>query len=141
MAVPGSPYGVAVFSQDGTPLDTLAYPREQGCRDPLEVEEHLMWFRQQYRRTGDWRPDPRELGVISISVQDSLERVWVHHGSFMKPQFDVYGFDGTLELTCSVNGLPGNELIVFSITDKGFLAWSPFPKDWSRVYILELADP
>jgi len=52
----------------------------------------------------------------------------------------VYRLDGTLEFTCTVNGLPCDEIMVFSINDDGILAWSPYPKDCARVYILSLSE-
>ncbi len=129
---------VQVLDQEGTPLDTLQNVRRPGCRDSLEVEEELLWRRYRDNMGGTWRPDPGELGVIGIQVQDSSGRVWVHHGSYFHPEFDVYGPDGALEFSCSVSGLPGNELMVFRITDRGILAWNPYPGSWPRIYLLEL---
>ena len=138
VALSGVNNRVLVLAQDGAPLDTLQNPREPGFRDSLEVEEELLWRRYRDNMGGAWRPDPRELGVIGIQVQDSLGRVWVHHSSYFHPEFDVYRSDGTLEFTSAVSGLPGDELMIFRITDRGILAWNPFASSWPRVYILEL---
>jgi len=140
LACSGVHNAVAVFAPDGTLIDTLMNPREPGLRESLEIEEELLWRRAQYRVIGDWRPDPQELDVISINIQGSQGRVWVQHTSYFHPEFDVYRLDGTLEFTCTVNGLPCDEIMVFSINDDGILAWSPYPKDCARVYILSLSE-
>ncbi len=131
-------YDVLVFSMDGVLLDTLYTPHDKELRDADEIEQEQIWRKLRDGGMGDWEPSAYEPGITDLQVQDSEGYLWVCHGSYFNPSFDVYSMDGELAFTCTCEGLPGDEMMAFGITNCGFLAWTMCPYSYPRVYVMEL---
>jgi hypothetical protein len=135
-----SEHHIYSFTSDGICIDTLYTYHERNPRSEEEVIQEIEFRKIRDRHIGDWRPSQLETGIVQLQVQDSLGYLWAAHGSYFDPEFDVYSFDGELAFTCECQGLPGNEMFRFSITDNGYLAYSMHPCDYPKVFILELND-
>lgn len=135
-----SEFHIYSFASDGTCIDTLYTYHERNPRSEEEVIQETEFRKIRDRHIGDWMASQLETGIFQLQVQDSLGCLWASHGSYFDPQFDVYSFDGELVFSCECEGLPGNEMLRFSITDYGYLAYSMHPLDYPKVYILEMND-
>ncbi|MCD4708212.1 MAG: hypothetical protein K8S62_10785 [Candidatus Sabulitectum sp.] len=131
-------YKVLVFSMDGVLLDTLYAPHEQELRDADEIEMEQIWRKLRDGDMGNWEPSAHEPGITDLQVQNSTGCLWACHGSWFNPSFDVYTMNGELAFTCTCEGLPGDEMIAFGITDYGILAYTMCPGSFPRVYVMEL---
>ena len=135
-----SRFHIYSFASDGVCVDTLYTYHERNHRSEEEIIQETEFRKMRDRHLGDWMPSQLETGIVQLQVQDSLGYLWASHGSYFDPEFDVYSFDGELVFSCECEGLPGNEMFRFSITDYGYLAYSMHPYDYPKVYILELSE-
>ncbi len=135
-----SGFQIYSFAADGICVDTLYTHHELNPRSQEEIIQETEFRKMRDRHLGDWMPSQLETGIVQLQVQDSLGYLWAIHGSYFDPEFDVYVFDGELAFSCECEGLPGNEMFRFSITDFGYLAYSMHPYDYPKVYILELSE-
>lgn len=126
------------YAYDGYHIDTLYTEHEPITRDSTEIALEQMWRKRRDGMLGDWQPSSQPLGVIQLFIQDSKRMIWVSHGSYYETEFDVYNFLGDLVYTCSVEGLPSDNLYYYEISDDGYLAYTISPKEYPRVFIMEL---
>ena len=133
-------FDIIVYSSDGIPLDTMSTEHERSVRSTDEIELEVTWRKMRDGNLGDWKPSEYEPGITQLQVQDSLGYLWVCHGSYFEPEFDIYTFDGELAFSCKCEGLPKSEILRFGITDYGYLAYTMYPSDYPRIYIMELID-
>jgi len=131
-------YEILVFSLDGTLLDTICTPHDRVLREASEIEQEQVWRKFRDGGMDNWEPSVYEPGITDIQVQDSEGYVWVCHGSRFKPSFDVYTLDGELAFTCICQGLPGDEMIAFGISNHGILAYTICPYTFPKVFVMEL---
>ncbi len=132
-----SPSEVLVYSVDGFLEDTLHCDIQEELRSLEEIEQELIWRKLRDGDLGSWSPSEREPEITSLHVQDSLGLLWVSHGSYFNPSFQVFEINGDLAFTVKCEGLPGNELLKFGISDYGFIAYTICPSDYPRLYILD----
>ncbi len=128
------------FDVDGIRCDTIDLAHQREERSELEKEIELAFRIDRDINVGSWEPSDLEPGITQLQVQDSLERLWVCHGAYLDPEFDILSFDGELLFTASCHGLPEYELVRFSITDYGYLAYTITPLEYPKVYILDLIE-
>ncbi|MCK5036061.1 MAG: hypothetical protein KAS73_09240 [Candidatus Sabulitectum sp.] len=138
VATDSQDFNVLVFSVDGVLLDTLRTAHHREIRSASEIEQELIFRKLRDGSIGNWEPDAREPGITDLQIQDSPGYLWACHGSYFNPSFDVYTMDGELAFTCLCEGLPGDEMIAFGITDYGILAYTICPSTFPRVYLMEL---
>lgn len=131
-------FNVLVFSVEGGLLDSLYTPHDRALRSTEEIEQEQIWRKLRDGNMGNWEPQTLEPGITDLQVQNLKGYLWVCHGSYFDPSFDVYTMNGELAFTCICEGLPGDEMIAFGITDYGFLAYTMCPYSFPRVYIMEL---
>lgn len=132
------PSSVFVYSLDGTLQDTLYAGFEKEMRTPEEIDHELAWRKLRDGDLGDWVPSEYEPEITGLQIQDSLGLLWICHGSYFNPSFKVFETDGDLAFAVNCEGLPGDELMVFGISDNGFIAYTICPSDYPRMYIMEL---
>ena len=128
---------VLVYSVDGFLEDTLHCDIQEELRSLEEIEQELIWRKVRDGDLGSWSPSECEPEITSLHVQDSLGLLWVSHGSYFNPSFQVFEINGDLAFTVKCEGLPGNELLKFGISDYGFIAYTICPSDYPRLYILD----
>lgn len=133
-------FDIIIYAPNGIPIDTLRTEHERNRRSVDEMELEVTWRQLRDGNLGDWQPSEYEPGITQLQVQDSLGYLWVCHGSYFQPEFDIYTFDGKLAFSCNCEGLPDSEILRFGITDYGYLAYTMYPSDYPRIYIMELID-
>lgn len=130
-------YKILIYSSEGMLIDSIYQTHERAMRSQEEILAEWEWRKLRDIHLGDWIPSEYELEVTQLQVQDSLKYLWVSHGSYFNPSFDVFNLLGDLEFTCTVEGLPENEIIRFGINDNGILAYTDYCATYPRLYILE----
>lgn len=72
---------------------------------------------------------------------DSRGRIWVVNGLFSMPMFDVYDYAGNHLFITKIHGIPDeeqNEMLRWTVSEQGLLAFSLDPVDYPRVYVYDL---
>jgi hypothetical protein len=128
---------VLVYSVDGFLEDTLHCDIQEELRSLEEIEQELIWRKLRDGDLGSWSPSECEPEITNLYVQDSLGLLWVSHGSYFNPSFQVFEINGNLAFTVKCEGLPENELLKFGISDYGFIAYTICPSDYPCLYILD----
>jgi hypothetical protein len=111
-------------------------------RTPEEIRAEKDYMEGWLRSIGasgvviDFEPNPYRWMVSSLGV-DGEGRIWVRRGTELLPFFDVYGPDGELLFTASVEGISDEgQFWVTHIDEHGFLAYSENPVDYQRIYVI-----
>lgn len=131
-------YGILSFTADGVCRDTMTFEHTRELRSGAEIELELIWRKLRDGNLGDWQPSELEPGITQLQVQDSSGLLWVCHGSLFSPKFEVFTASGEHAFRCGVSGLPETDFYRFCISDHGYIAYTMYPADYPRVYILEL---
>ena len=72
---------------------------------------------------------------------DSCDRIWVLNGLFSMPMFDVYDYAGEHLFIAKAHGIPveeQNEMLRWTVTEHGLIAFSVDPIEYPRVYVYDL---
>lgn len=133
-------FRVLAFAPDGHCLDTIAFSQDREIRSVDEIELELTWRKLRDGNLGDWYPSELEPGITQLQVQDTLGLLWVCHGSLCSPEFTVFDVSGEFSFGCSCIGLPEANFYRFCISDHGYIAYTMYPADYPRIYLLELVD-
>jgi len=131
---------ILTFTTDGTCCDTIAFQLAREVRSIDEIELELTWRKLRDGNLGDWYPSELEPGITQLQVQDSTGLLWVSHGSQFSPEFEVFDVNGNHEFHCSCSGLPETDFYRFCISDEGYIAYTMYPEEFPKVYILELVE-
>lgn len=131
---------ILVFTSDGVRCDTIAFQLAREARSIDEIELELTWRKLRDGNLGEWYPSELEPGITQLQVQDSVGYLWVSHGSHFSPEFEVFDLSGNHEFHCSCSGLPERDFYRFCISDEGYIAYTMYPEEFPKVYILELVE-
>lgn len=131
---------ILAFTSDGLSCDTIAFELTREPRAIDEIELEATWRKLRDGNLGDWYPSQLEPGVTQLQVQDSMGLLWVSHGSLVSPEFEVFDVQGNHLFSCSCSGLPERDFYRFCISDEGYIAYTMYPEEYPRVYILELVE-
>lgn len=131
---------ILTFTSDGICCDTIAFQLTREPRSAEEIELEITWRKVRDGNLREWYPSELEPCITQLQVQDSIGRLWVSHGSQLSPEFEVFDIHGNHVFSCSCSGLPENDLYRFSISDEGYIAYTMYPEDYPRVFILELVE-
>lgn len=133
-------FRVFSFAPNGLCLDTITFHRDRGIRSADEIQLELTWRKIRDGNLGEWHPSELEPGVTQLQVQDSLGLLWVCHGSLVSPEFTVFHVSGEFSFAVGCVGLPETNFYRFCISDHGYIAYTMYPADYPRLYLLELVD-
>ncbi|MCK5132533.1 MAG: 6-bladed beta-propeller [Candidatus Sabulitectum sp.] len=143
-------YSVTCYSAEGDTLFQIAEPYNRTEKTQEEIEyEHMCYrfdtpgFDSEDKRAiaSRWEPDPYRLAIENIST-DYADRIWVQTGrsESNSPNFRVYDSNGnwlaSVETDLPIESLNYN----FVFGRDRVLAFDTNPSDYSKIYILELAD-
>lgn len=131
---------ILIFTADGVCCDTITLEHIRELRSIDEMELELIWRKLRDGSIGDWYPSELEPGITQLQVQDSPGLLWVCHGSLFSPEFEVFSVFGEFVFSCGVSGLPETDFYRFCISDHGYIAYTMYPADYPRIYILELVE-
>lgn len=140
IAPDGSGFQILSYTADESSSDTLFIEHQRERRSELEIQLELEFRRERDRSIGSWSPSNLEPGITQLQVQDSLGRLWICHGAYLDPEFDVLSLDGELLFTVDCEGLPPDEFVRFGITDNGYIAYTINPLEYPKLYLMELVE-
>lgn len=124
-------------------IEPLAKTPEQLADEEAEFEEFAsrMGGRGGGRFSGgsiDFDPDPYRRAVTGLGM-DGYGRLWVRLGAYPYPFWNVYGTEGELLFTASLElDDPDIDDMVVRIEAEGAAAWVEDPGTWPKVHLLQL---
>lgn len=129
---------VSIYSLDCQYSDSVTVTLLPGSRPDSEIALEIECRKAKDGDLGDWQPSSGYLGVIELHVQKNAGLLWVRHGSRVEPSFDVFSLDTPHEFYFRVTGTQKGEEISTSISDAGYLGFTPCPMYYPIVYIYSL---
>lgn len=133
------------YLEDGEEYLSIEEGIERVEKTPEELAAEREDFEEFTSRTGrrisradvPFQPVPYRRAVSELGV-DADGRLWVRLGTYRYPFWNVYGMDGELLFTASLElDDPDIDQMSVRITENGAAAWVPDPVTWPRVFVVE----
>jgi len=139
------------FTADGTEFLRISEDIERLEKTAEELADEEAEFEEFASRMGsrgggrsgispEFEPDLYRRAVTALGIDDS-DRLWVRLGGYRFPFWNVYGMNGELLFTASLElDDPDIDDMVVRIQEEGAAAWVEDPVTWPRIHIIQLPE-